>query len=74
MRRTERTEPEKIILASLPNLILAWVIRSILATIVVDETDLVENSLKNGTLSLVLLYMRVLNGIDDTDIAEMPNI
>ena len=42
--------------------------------IIVDETDLVENSLKNGTLSLVLLYMRVLNDIDNIDIAEMPNI
>ena len=61
-------------MASLPNLILTRVIRNILATIVVDETDLVENSLQNGTLSLVLLYMRVLNDIDDIDIAEMPNI
>ena len=61
-------------MASLPNLILTRVIRNIPATIVVDETDLVENSLQNGTLSLVLLYMRVLNDIDDIDIAEMPNI
>ena len=61
-------------MASLPNLILTWVIRSILVTIIVDETDLVENSLKNGALSLLLLYMRVLNDIDDIDIAEMPNI
>ena len=61
-------------MASLPNLILTWVIRSILVTIIVDETDLGENSLKNGALSLLLLYMRVLNDIDDIDIAEMPNI
>ena len=61
-------------MASLPNLILTWVIRSILVTIIVDETDLVENSLKNGALSLLLLYMRVLNDSDDIDIAEMPNI
>ena len=65
---------EKIIFASLPNLIFTRVIRSILATIIVDEIDLVENSLKNGPLSLVLLYMRVLNDIDDIHIAEMPNI
>ena len=42
--------------------------------IIVDETDLAENSLKNGTLSLVFLYVRVLNDIDDIDLAEMPNI
>ena len=41
-----RTEPEKIFLASFPNLILTRVIRSILATIIVDETDLIVHSLK----------------------------
>ena len=45
-----RTEPEKIILASFPNLILTRVIRSILATTIDVQTNLVENSLKNGTM------------------------
>ena len=61
-------------MVSLLNLILTRVFRSILAAIIVDKTNLVENSLKNGTLSLVFLYVKVLIDIVDTDTAEMPNI
>ena len=49
-RSWKRTEPEKIILASFTNLILTRVIRSMMATIIVDETDLIVHSLKNSTL------------------------
>ena len=61
-------------MVSLLNLILTRVFRSILAAIIVDKTNLVENSLKNGTLSLVFLYVKVLTDIVDIDTAEMPNI
>ena len=61
-------------MVSLLNLILTRVFRSILAAIIVDKTNLVENSLKNGTLSLVFLYVKMLTDIVDIDTAEMPNI
>ena len=69
-RSLTRTEPEKIFLASFPNLILTRVIRGILATIIVNETDLIVHSLKMVLWLSVLLNMRMLN---DIDIAEMPN-
>ena len=52
-RSLNRTEAEKIILASFPNLTLTRVSRSILATIIVDETDWIVHSLKM-VLSLTL--------------------